>query len=549
MYVPRRPPMPKLPLSLADQAPPKARPQYLAVFFLLFAAPLFVIHAPLFGLPFFWDELGQFIPTALDLLRSGAWVAHSTIPNVHPPGVEAYLASWYAAFGYSIVLTRVTMLLLAAFGLLVTFLLAIELSQGTEGAPAFAPPLLLLASPLFYTQSMMAQLDMPAMVFTVLAVLLFVKRRYRAAAVATIVLVLMKETGLVVPLVFFVVLGLRRDFKRAAYFIAPAIAMGAWLVVLHRATGYWLGDPGFARYNVSYSLEPVRMAMSFARRIYYLFFAEFRWIGTLALLIAARRTKLFGSEAWRVTIAVAAAHVVLVSVFGGAELERYLLPVLPIFYIVVSVAFTYLTARWVRVGATAALLAGLAANLFWNPPYPFPYENNYAMVDFVRLQKTAAGFAERKLAQRTIATAWPYTAALRRPDYGFVQHPLTAIETGDFHASSIRALPAGSFDALITYTRTWAPADGVMGIAFVQRFLSRFYEWEPDISSAQCRELGLIRIISWQLRGQAITIYVRENGSYSPAQISFNSRTNPSMGPSPITRSGFSRISGSAPGL
>lgn len=551
MYAPRRPPMPNLPpQALADLSQPKKRPQYLAVFFLLFTAPLFLIHAPLLRLPFFWDELGQFVPTALDLLRTGAWVAHSTIPNVHPPGVAAYLAGWYAAFGYSIVLTRLTMLLLAGVGLLVTFLLAIELSQGTEGAPAFVPPLLLLASPLFYTQSMMAQLDMPAMVFTILALLLFVKRKYAAAAAASVVLVLVKETGLVVPLVFFAMLVLRRDFRRAVYFAAPPIALGVWLIVLHRVTGNWLGDPGFAHYNVSYALQPLRLAVSFARRLYYLFFGEFRWIGTLALLVAARRAKLFGNEAWRVTFAVAAANVVLVSALGGAELERYLLPVLPLFYIAVSVAFTYWQPRWVRVGAIVALLVGLAANLFWNPPYPFPYEDNYAMVDFVRLQKTGAEFTERNLPGVRIATAWPYTAALRRPDYGFVEHRHKVVETGDFHASSIRALPAGSFDALITYTRTWAPGSGVIAIPFVRALLGRVYGWQPDITSAQCRELGLIRVISWQLRGQAITIYVRENSThtYKPAQISFNSSTNPSMGPSPATRSGFSSTSGSAPG-
>src|SRR5581483_138757 len=136
----------------------------LALVFLFFSAVLIVLHVHLLTLPFYWDELGQFIPTALDLLRSGAWVAHSTIPNVHPPGVEAYLVVWYKLFGFSIPVTRFAMLLVAGAGLTFTFLLAIELSADAPGAPALLPPLLLLASPLFYTQSMMAQLDMPAMV-------------------------------------------------------------------------------------------------------------------------------------------------------------------------------------------------------------------------------------------------------------------------------------------------------------------------------------------------------------------------------------------------
>ncbi len=505
----RRPPMPKLPPSaLAGSRATQNHPFYLIVFFLIFAAPLFASHLTLLGLPFFWDEQGQFIPTALDLLRTGAWVAHSTIPNVHPPGVEAYLALWYKLFGFSIPLTRFAMLLLAAAGLLITFLLAIELSRGTEGAPAFLPPLFLLASPLFYTQSMMAQLDMPAMVFTVLALLLFLKKNYAAAVAASVVLVLVKETGIVVPFVFFIVLLARKDWKRAAFFVVPAVALLGWLLLLHRSTGYWLGNPGFAHYNVAYSLHPVRMALSFARRIYYLFFAEFRWIGTLALIYAASKCKLFKSTGWRVAIAVGAANLVLVSLLGGAELERYLLPVLPLFYIAVAVALTY-TRKWVGIGATAALVAGLIGSLFWNPPYPFPYENNYAMVDFVHLQQAAAGFAERNLGDRTIATAWPYTAALQSPDYGFVDRKLKVVETNDFHAASIRKLPASSYDALITYTRTWAPATGVISIPVVRRFLSHFYEWGPDITPDECAQLGLSEVMSWSLRGQRITIYVR----------------------------------------
>lgn len=485
--------------------------------FALFALPLFAIHLPLIKLPFFWDELGQFIPTALDLFRHGFWIAHSTTPNVHPPGVEVYLVLWYEIFGYSISITRLAMLVLGAFGLLLTFLLAIRLSRGAPGAPAFLPPLLLLVSPLFFTQSMMAQLDMPAMVFTLLALLLFLRGQYALAAATSVVLVLTKETGLVVPFVFFLALVARKEWKRASFFIAPAAALGLWLVILHNSTGYWLGNPGFAHYNVAYALHPVRIAFSFARRFYYLFIAEFRWIGLLALLLTVRNPgmrRVFSSPAWRVTIAVAAAQIALVSVLGGAELERYLLPVLPLFYIAVSIAFAGFRRR-VSFAATAALAAGLVACLFWNPPYPFPYEDNLAMVDFVHLQQIAARFAERHLSGDTIATAWPYTAALEHPAYGFVQRPLKTVETSDFHLSSIRAIPPSRFNILIAYTRTWAPADSAIAFSFVRRFLRHFYEWQPEITAAQCASLGLDPLVSWRLHGQQITIYVRTRARFA----------------------------------
>ncbi len=513
MSTPRRPPMPKLPpFALAEALPDRPkRPYYLLVFFSLFTVPLFLIHLDLLTLPYFWDEQGQFIPTALDLLRTGAWVAHSTVPNVHPPGVEAYLVLWYKLFGYSIPVTRTAMLLLAGVGLLATFLLAIELSKHTQGAPAFLAPLFLLSSPLFYTQSMMAQLDMPCMVFTLLALLLFVKKQHAAAALACVFLVLSKETGVVLPLVFFVVNAWRKEWKQASLFLAPMIALAGWLIVLHHATGYWLGNPGFAHYNVAYSLHPVRMIFSILRHIYYLFLAEFRWIGTLLLLFSWRRCQPFRSDAWRITFLAAVASGLLVSVLGGAELERYLLPVLPIFYIAIGVGVTCLHRRWLRFAAITGIIAGQVVSLFWNPPYPFPYENNYAMVDFVRLQQLAAGFTEAHLANRQIATAWPYTAGLRNPDFGYVRSPLKVVELDDLHTASVDALPPGSFTVLIVYTRTWAPPDGITKFGFVRRFLTQFYDWKPEISRKKCAQLGLKPMVSWSLGRQEITVYLRRS--------------------------------------
>src|SRR6202034_912672 len=88
-----------------------------------FALIVFLAHLPFLGLPYFWDELGQFVPAALDILRDGAWIPHSTVPNAHPPGVMAYLALVWRAAGYSITATRLAMLALAAATIICTFLL------------------------------------------------------------------------------------------------------------------------------------------------------------------------------------------------------------------------------------------------------------------------------------------------------------------------------------------------------------------------------------------------------------------------------------------
>jgi len=172
------------------------------IFFVAFAALLLAMHLPFLTLPFHWDELGQFVPAALDLYHDGAWVPHSTPPNVHPPAIMAILALVWHVFGFSILSARLTMLAIAAAGVYLSFLLAVRLSRKAPDAPAFAAIAFLMVAPMFYTQSMMVLLDMPAMTLTILALLLFFDERYAACAVAATALVLVKETAITTPMVF-----------------------------------------------------------------------------------------------------------------------------------------------------------------------------------------------------------------------------------------------------------------------------------------------------------------------------------------------------------
>src|SRR5271167_3421328 len=82
--------------------------------FPLLLAGLFLTHAPLLRLPYFWDEAGYYIPAARDLRLTGGLIPQSTVSNAHPPLVMAYLAlAWHVA-GYSTRVTRTAMLALSA---------------------------------------------------------------------------------------------------------------------------------------------------------------------------------------------------------------------------------------------------------------------------------------------------------------------------------------------------------------------------------------------------------------------------------------------------
>jgi len=488
----------------------RIRPDTYLFFFVSFALVIFLTHAVYFDLPYFWDELGQFVPAALDIYHDGAWVPHSTVPNAHPPGVMAYLAGIWRIAGYSIPATRIAMLLLASLAALCTFLLAIHLCRGLEGAPAFTPLLLLLLDPLFYMQSMMAQLDMPAMLFTVLALLLFLQDRHMAAALACTALVLTKETGALLPLILGATLlfDLTRA-KYAVFYLAPFVVLAGWFFVLWRATGQLFGDAGFTHYNLGYAMHPVRASICFVRRIYYLFIDDFRWAGTLAIAFAWTKTRLYRNRAWTVTWLFIAAHVVMVSLFGGAELERYLLPVLPLVYIAMAAAWSVLRPS-LRHASLAVVAAGLLAGLFFNPPYPFPFENNLAMVDFVELHHSAAEFLQKNYPSKTVYTAWPLTAALRNPAFGYVEKKLNAAETSDLRFSTLSALDPKGVDVLVLYSRTWEPDWGVLQVPEVAHFLRHFYQYERQMNADEVHQhFGLDLRKRWTQRGQWVEIYAR----------------------------------------
>src|SRR5579884_4093926 len=99
------------------------RPGSYAILFALFASIVIPSHLWLARLPYYCDEAGQFIPAALDILHGGNLVPHSTVPNIHPPLVPAYLAGVWRVAGFAPAATRGAMLVLASFGVLTAFLL------------------------------------------------------------------------------------------------------------------------------------------------------------------------------------------------------------------------------------------------------------------------------------------------------------------------------------------------------------------------------------------------------------------------------------------
>ena len=90
----------------------------------------------------------------------------------------------------------------------------------------------------------------------------------------------------------------------------------------------------------------------------------------------------------------------------------------------------------------------------------------------------------------------------------FVTKKLATAETSDFRYSTLHGIAPKGVDVLVVYSRTWAPGWGVLHWPLVERMLSRFYEYEPQMTAAQVNEhFGLVQKRRWEQRGQWIEVF------------------------------------------
>ncbi len=494
----------------------------------LCAATVIALHFPLLRLPYYWDEAGYYIPAARDFYQTGDLIPRSTLSNPHPPLLSLYLAGAWKLFGDSPLVTRVAMALVAGASLFALLLVASLLVPAAAGLWAAA---LTATTPLFFAQSTLAHLDVAATLGTLLSLYFFLRRQTGACVVAGILLCLVRETGAVV-VVTLAGLEFARAWRRDRLFSAgarsglwlmlPLVPLAGWFVFLRWRTGWWLGDPHFAAYNLWDVMRPARWVLQFLKRLYQVAIANFHWVATILVVLAARRRapSAAGDRAAgpapsqslvrRTLLAVMTTYLVFMSIFGGAPLARYLLPIFPLFFLLASDAAFRL--RWRGRQATLVLLpASFVFCWFWNPPYPFAYEDNLAYADFVRLHRDTAPLLERLPAETRVLTAWPASDELSRPWLGYVRRPLAIVAVPEFSREDLGRVSREQFDVLFLFSRQWHPEwyERFPRLAALQ---IRYFGQRPQVTPEWVRErFGLQRWSRTELRGQWVEIWAKSH--------------------------------------
>lgn len=466
---------------------------------MLFAVVLISLHAPLLRLPYFWDEAGYYIPAARDLF-SGSLIPYSTPSNAHPPLVMAWLALAWKILGQSQIVTRIAMLLLAAFSLLGFFRLARTVSNSTVAA---CSTLLVAIYPVFFAQSSLAQVDLPAagLIFWGLEAY-FRSKKLRTgmetgteikmgmgARASSPVLIwfslaaLAKETAILIPVALILwefgwpFISKRRTSvaeatkqevpligtteihalpsahngthlpvraASVAWLSASAIPLALWYAYHYARTGFVFGNPEFFRYNVQSTLHPLRILLALLLRIWQTFGYLDLYVLTLACVAGMMFApiKEADGERPRISIPVQFAFLTIAIVYivtlsiVGGAVLARYM--LPVVPLVILVCVSTI---WRRLRAWKAVIAVVAlafvSALFINPPYGFSPEDNLAYRDYIRLHQRAERFLEQRYPHAHVLTAWPASDELTRPYLGYVSKPMQVVKIEDFSAEEM----------------------------------------------------------------------------------------------------------------
>lgn len=442
------------------------QPGALQIFPIIFVA-IFLLHAPLLRLPFFWDEAGFYVPAAYDLAHSHTLVPSTTLDTGHPPLSAAYLALWFTLSGWKPAVARIAMLLLAAFALTNVFLLARRVA-GT--GVAVASTIATAVYPVFFAQSSLTHADLTAAAFTLWGIRLVMDRRVGRAQLAFCLAVLSKETAIITPLAFALWELVRRDiasagnastdaagikepaatsprqnrWSRAAIYMTPVFPLIAWLIYHHHVTGRFFGNAEFLQYNVTQALNPLRILLALGMRTWHLLGTMNMLALTAATAVAMRFSPVADDSGERKRIAIPVqlqfglimlAHIVTFSLLGGALLTRYLLAAYPLVIIIGMSTLRRRILSWEWPAAVMVICFAMA--LVFDPPYRFAPEDNLTYRDYVELHAKAARFLADHEKDATILTAWPATDELTKAYLGYASRPHQVVAVKDFTAEEL----------------------------------------------------------------------------------------------------------------
>lgn len=495
---------------------------------------LYLSHFTLLRLPYYWDEAGYYIPAAWDFYRTGSLIPFTTLSNAHPPLPSIYLALCWRLSGFIPEVTREAVLLVAALAILAVWRLAKKLVS--VPAVAFWTAVLTALYPIWFAQSSLAHADIFAAACTLWGMVYALPatdRNPKLAFAWFAAAALCKETAVIVPVALVLYRGVEvlrmptrlrlRSFSESAWLLASALPLAGWYAWHYAKTGFLFGNPEFLRYNAQANLEPVRILAAFVHRSLHLTAHMNLFVPVsmaLAALVLPVRQGPAGAPrpgldpaVLRPLLWLLFTHAFFFSILGGALLTRYLLPMYPLVILLAITALYRRAPAWHALAAVAAV--AFVVGLFVNPPYGFAPEDNLEYARITRMEMAAIGQLTAQFPHATVASAWPVTDELSRPELGYVKQPFHVFALDDFTSAQIARAAAdrSQFSIALVFSTKYDPPTPLFTLGPKSRMLDqRYFGLHEDLPPQEiASRLGGNLI--WESKDQGMWVaLIRLNG-------------------------------------
>lgn len=392
----------------------------------------FLIRAPFLDFPAHWDEVVYF-EGALEVFnnRLNPFVEFW---SYKPPVLFELTAVFYKIFGVSRWVGRAIIALSSSLSIFLTYKLGKEIFTPKIG---FWASILLFFNPLFFTQSNLFHAAV-LVTFLFLATLYFyLKKRFWFYFFFGSLLVLTKETGVLLIisifcfdfLVNFKKHPFKKYIKKGLLILSPLTLFILWMVLNKYFLGWYLWP-----YNVSYftffsrpyerdTLNTFSL-ISYREQFLWFIFGFISFALLFSTGIAILRKKIFNK--WFFYFFIISLIFPLIFYFG-AFLPRYFLFTLPgLFLSFVWVLERVLKKEWLKILVLSAtclifLIIPIHALFFSNEVPKWSGEREMSYLRIIKVSEEVVEFVQKEFPNNLVVTRWPLSYVLGDSAAGYVE--------------------------------------------------------------------------------------------------------------------------------
>lgn len=381
-----------------------------------------VLKSSIIFAPIHWDAASYVVP-------SGVWYRDNSLFTVaqpdygHPPLLFWLLGIAYRIFGTSVLVPHLINMVFGLLALIFTY----ECTQMLYNRKAaIISAILLMLSPLFFAQSGTLNTDITATGLAVMSFYFFLNNRWRAYTICASLLVLAKETGILLIISISAYSFIKK--KRPLLAASPVIVLGLWLAYYYLMTGSifysqhsdwlfsWLTDFGQV-------FEKLRQFMAIV-------FIDNGMFAPAILALINYKKAHFRQK--NLVILLLFMLVMLFYALYDQSLPRHIMLVMP--FIMISYSGVIYRMRFAYV-FTAIAGAIMIFNFVGasSSACGCELEMNMEYMDMVNVHQDAVQFLEKSYPNAVILTTWPMVAELTEPSLGYVKEPLEAYSPYNHH--------------------------------------------------------------------------------------------------------------------